>query len=370
VGLEQQTRKNMRGLGDGIVILFGGTTTKAHQGFPDGRAIRLRLEDARMLGTQIREIEAISPEYRTSNVPARVDTMSTIPTITGVWPEYGPMRFILTEPGGRFLNELDEQQRRRVVVLGNEIKRLLFGDRDALHEQVFLGSVPFTVVGVMEPKTQNSSYGTRDSDRVFIPAGTFEAVFGGRFLTNIVYKPQNAALSGGIETRVREVMARRYTFAASDRDALGMWDTNQMMVMFDGMFLAIRLFLGIVGAFTLVVGGVGVANIMYIVVRERTREIGIKRALGARRATILTQYLLEATLLVAVGAVLGFGLSAALINLIGMLPVEEVVGTPALSMRVLLTTVGLLGIVSLLAGIFPARKAARLVPVDALRFGA
>jgi putative ABC transport system permease protein len=370
VGLEKQTMKNMKGMGDGIVVLFGGTTTAAYQGYPDGRPIRLQLRDVKMLRERIPAISSASPEYRVSNVLARFDTLSTTPTITGVWPEYGDMRFIIPEAGGRFLNELDEQQRRRVVVLGDDVKRLVFGDREALHQQVMLGSMPFTVIGVMEPKTQNSSYGSRDSYRVFIPASTFESVFGGRFLTNIVYKPVVAGSSAAVGEQVRQVMGRRYTFDPADRDALGMWDTNDTMAMFDTMFLAIRLFLAIVGAFTLIVGGIGVANIMYIVVRERTREIGIKRALGARRVSILGQFLLEATLLVAFGALVGFGLSVGIVELAAMLPIEEAVGIPELSARVLLQTVALLGVVAVLAGIFPARKAARLAPVDALRFGA
>jgi putative ABC transport system permease protein len=370
VGLEKQTLKNMKGLGDGIVVLFGGTTTTPFEGYPDGRSIRLQLRDVEMLRERIPAIASASPEYRVSNIAARFDTLSTTPTITGVWPQYGPMRFIIPEEGGRFLNELDEAQRRRVVVLGDDVKRLLFGDREALHEQVMLGSVPFMVVGVMEAKTQNSSYGSRDSYRVFIPASTFESVFGGRFLTNIVYKPAVAGASVAIGEQVRGVLGRRYTFDPADSDALGMWDTNDMMAMFDVMFLAIRLFLAIVGAFTLIVGGIGVANIMYIVVRERTREIGIKRALGARRRLILGQFLFEAGVLVGFGALCGFAMSAGIVQLASMMPIEDAVGIPELSPRVLLQTVALLGVVAVFAGIFPARKAARLEPVDALRFGA
>jgi putative ABC transport system permease protein len=369
VGFEKQTRANMHGMGDGIVVVFGGRTTMAHEGYNEGRQIRFRMEDAELIATRVREVGEISPEFRRGGVPARVDTLSTMPTVTGVYPVYESMRNILIEPGGRFLNELDVSGRRRVVVLGDEIKRLLFGEGEALHRRVMLGDVPFTVIGVMAPKTQNSSYGSRDSERVFIPATTYAAVFGDVYLSNLVFKPTQPALAASSIANVRDVLGSRYRFNPADTDAVGIWDTSEMDRMLDGIFLGISLFMGIVGAFTLVVGGVGVANIMYVVVRERTREIGIKRSIGARRLSVLVHFLLEAAFIVAVGAVLGFLLSLGIIELAAMLPFKDEVGVPEVSGVVALLTISLLSIVSLLAGFFPARKAAAISPIDALRYG-
>lgn len=369
VGFEKQTRANMAGMGDGIVVVFGGRTTKPFMGFNDGRGIGLREADVEVIQQQIPGIASISPEYRTSSAVARVDTSSTIPATTGVYPEYADMRNIIPEPGGRFLNELDERNRRRVVVLGDQVKRLLFGAEEALHKQIILGGTPFTVIGVMAPKTQSSSYGSRDTDRVFIPASTFESVFGHRYLSNIIYKPIDASNSPAIEAKLYEVMGSRYRFDPTDKDALGVWDTNELTRLLDGIFIGIAVFMMVVGAFTLVVGGVGVANIMYIVVKERTREIGIKRSLGARRRTILAQFLGEAGFIVLMGAALGMVISAALVKGASFLPVQDAVGAPEMSAGVLIGTALLLGLIALLAGFFPARRAAAVSPVEALRYG-
>jgi putative ABC transport system permease protein len=168
---------------------------------------------------------------------------------------------------------------------------------------------------------------------------------------------------------VYEVLGRRYVFDPADKDALNVWDTNEEAKFMGYLFLGFNLFLGVVGSFTLIVGGIGVANIMYVVVRERTREIGIRRALGARRRTVLAQILLETFVIVGVGAALGVALSNLLVWLASLAPIQEQVGTPTISPVVMFTTLALLALIAFLAGLFPARKAARLDPVECLRYG-
>ncbi|MEZ4702371.1 MAG: ABC transporter permease [Rhodothermales bacterium] len=367
VGLEKQTRKNMHGMGDGIVVMFGGRTTKPFEGFPDGRYIPLREDDTRILTREIADIRSISPEYMNRRTPVRVGLSSTMPAITGIYPVYGDMRNVIAEPGGRFINDLDMKHRRRVVVLGNEIKRLLFADADAVGRQVLVGETPFTVIGVMEPKTQNSSYNSRDSDRIFIPASTHKSLFGDRYVNNIIYQPTDPTLSEAVQTRVYEVLGRKNRFDPTDEDALGIWDTNEADKFFKYFFLGFNLFMGVIGSFTLTVGGIGVANIMYVVVRERTREIGVKRSVGARRRDILLQFFGETFLIVGIGALFGFGIAVGLVQLLGMLPIQDAVGTPQVSPMVAITTMGLLAVIAFLAGFFPARKASRLDPVECLR---
>lgn len=369
VGVERQTRRNASGMGEGIMILFGGRTTQPFDGFAAGRPIRMREHDAALLASEVTGIRRISPEYGGRNTPARRGTRLANPYITGVVPIYAEMRNIVIEPGGRFLNPLDMAQRRRVVVLGDEIRNQLFApDEQAIGEYVYVGDVPFIVVGIMQPKTQNSSYSARDQDRIFIPASTYAALFDSNFLNNIVIQPADPELAPAIKDGVYRTFGRKYRFDPDDRSAIGIWDTNEMQKFFKYFFLGFNLFLGIVGSFTLAVGGIGVANIMYIVVRERTREIGIRRSIGARRRDIMLQFIAETFFIVGIGALLGLGLSMILAWLGGMLPIEEFVGKPTISPMVVSATLGLLTGIAFFAGLFPARKAASLDPVECLRY--
>jgi putative ABC transport system permease protein len=368
VGLERQTRKRFHGLGDRIVILFGGRTTVSFQGFPEGRYIRLREDDGQILLREIPDIEMLSPEYSTRSTPVRHGTHITNPNITGVVPAYGEMRNIIADVGGRFINDRDVAERRRVAMLGDELATLLFEGADPIGRPVFIGETPFTVIGVMQPKTQNSSYNSRDKDRVFIPSSTFQAVFGDRYVNNFVYRTRDATVTKAVERRVYETLGRRHTFAPADEDALSVWDTTEWELQFSFLFLAFNIFFAIIGSFTLTVGGIGVANIMYIVVRERTREIGIRRSVGAKRRDILWQFIGEALLVVGMGGVLGFIGSLGIVWLAGFVPMQDFVGTPTISPAVGIVTLSLLGTIGLLAGLFPARKAAGLDPVECLRY--
>ena len=367
VGLERQTKKRFHGLGDRIVILWGGRTTRPYAGFGDGRPIRLRLDDVQTLAHEVAEIDQISPEFITQSARVRRGAKAATPAVTGILPVYGLMRNIIPEAGGRFINDRDVVERRRVAVLGDELATLLFGHDDPVGKQVYLGDTPFTIVGVMRPKLQNSSYQQRDKDRVFIPATTHYALFGNRFLNNMVYRAKSSELTKPAERRVYETMARKYRFDANDKDALAFWDTSEWETRFEKMFVAFNVFFAIVGSFTLLVGGIGVANIMYIVVRERTREVGVRRAVGATRADIMRQFFAEALLIVLMGATLGLVLSVGLVTALGGLPIKEFVGVPTISPTVLAATLVLLAMVAFAAGLMPARRAAALDPVEALR---
>ena len=368
-GLETHVIKRFHGLGDRIVILFGGETTKPFAGFGDGRSIRLREADATLLARQIPQIVLISPEYSSRGTPVRTGRSITNPNITGVWPSYTYLRNVIPEAGGRFINQDDQDQRRRVIVLGDAIRDLLFEgvDGDMVGRQVMIGETPFTVIGVMRPKDQSSSYNSRDRDRVFIPASTHASMFGQRYVSNIIYRTTGGEATQQAERAVFEVLGSKYRFDPTDDDAIGVWDTAEFEKMFGYLFLGFNVFFLIVGTFTLTVGGIGVANIMYIVVKERTKEIGIKRSLGATRRDILGQFFLESTAIVMIGAGLGFVTSLGIVRLMAFIPIREFVGVPIVSGQVAWVTMGLLMCVALLAGFFPARRAAALDPVECLR---
>jgi putative ABC transport system permease protein len=227
VGLERQTRKRFHGLGDRIVILFGGRTTRPFAGFPDGRSIRLTEEDAALIARDVGEIQSMSPEFTIRSARVRRGLKASTPTTTGVLPVYGDLRNIIPDAGGRFLNDQDVTERRRVVFLGDGIAELLFAAERPVGQTVFLGDTPFTVIGVMRPKLQNSSYQSRDRDRVFIPSTTHRALFGTRYVNDIVYRARAADLTKVAERHVYETLARKYQFDPDDKDALSFWDTSE-----------------------------------------------------------------------------------------------------------------------------------------------
>ncbi len=366
-GFKRQTAVRMHGIGEGIVILFPGKTTRPYEGFGTGRRIRLVESDAALLQREVPGIQAVSPEYSLRSVPVRVDRNILTPLIAGVYPIYGDLRNIICEPGGRFFNDLDLRFRRRVAVIGDAVKAYLFGEGEAVGKLIYLGEIPFTVVGVMRKKTQNSSYNSRDKDRVFIPAATFASTFGHVYINNLIYRHADPRQAKAVNQRVREVLGKRYKFDPTDQDALWLWDTSEFDKFLFYFFLAFNIFMGVIGSFTLAVGGLGVANIMYVVVQERYKEIGIKRAVGATRTNILFQFFLETFFIVLLGASVGFGLAVGITQILQFMPIKEYIGTPEISGLVVAATVGILMLVGLAAGLMPARKAANLNVVECLR---
>ena len=367
LGFKKQLTINMHGIGESISIMFPGKTTKPFEGFGTGRPISFIEDDAAMIASQVRDVRAISPEYIKWRVPVHVGENILNPAITGIYPIYAEMRNIIPEPGGRFINEPDLRDRRRVVLIGNKVKEFLFGETDAVGRIIYVGDVPFTVIGVMQKKTQNSSYMSRDQDRIFIPASTFSSVFGDIHLRDIIFQPKDPSRADEVDQEVREVLGKRYRFDPADHDAVWIWDTNTFDKFLFYFFLAFNLFMALIGSFTLAVGGIGVANIMYIVVQERIKEIGIKRAVGAKRSNILFQFFMETFFIISIGSVFGFAIAYGIITAMHFVPIQEFVGTPELSIQVALAAITVLSVIGFVAGVMPARRAANLDVVECLR---
>jgi putative ABC transport system permease protein len=366
MGFKKQLAVNMHGIGESIAIMFPGRTTRTYEGFGTGRPIRLVEEDARLLQTQIGEIAAISPEYsREASIRVGENIINT--SIAGIIPIYSDMRNVIPARGGRFVDDLDMRDRRRVVVLGDEVKRLLYGESEVIGKLVYIDNVPFTVIGTMIKKIQNASYNRRDQDRVFIPASTFSSIYGSPYINNIIFVPKDPRRSEETIARVRTVLGKKYRFDPEDKDAVFIWDTAEFDTFIFNFFLAFNLFMGLIGSFTLAVGGIGVANIMYIVVQERVREIGIRRAVGARRSSIVVQFLGESLFIVALGSSIGWLIALGLTSLLQYVPIKDFVGTPEISWEVALATGSVLGLIALASGLFPARRAANLDVVECLR---
>ncbi len=368
-GLGRKLTKDMHGMGEGIAIVWPGRTTIPYEGYGRGRPIRLKEEDVELLRREVPELKRLSPEYSRWGVAVRYADKMNKPNITGIIPEYNLMRNIFPQDGGRWLNDEDINYRRRVAFLGNRLKDFLFGENaDAVGKYVMVGETPFLVIGVLRPKNQDSSYSSRDRDRVFIPASTYKSIYGNRYIHNIVYQHRDPSRAKINEAKVYSVIAKKFTCHPDDKEILGIWDTwegEKFMRAFSSSFTT---FLGVIGCISLMVGGIGLANIMYVVVQERTREIGIRRSIGAKRRHIMGEFFLETFIIVGLSAMLGFALSIGMVKLINMFPIQDYVGVPVLSMSVALTAVGVLSSIGFLAGFFPARKAAMLDPVECLRY--
>lgn len=365
-GLHKQIIKSAAGLGDRIVIAWPSRTSIPFEGLGKGRRINVNDEDLEAVRRDSTRLEALSAEYSDAFKVHEGDKTMMV-DVSGVYPEFGAMRNLIPRPGGRFLNPRDMEERRRVAFVGDEFAKDFFGDPDPVGRVFMLGDSPFTVVGVLQAKEQDSSYSGRDKDKMFIPSTTFRAVTGAKYVDNIIFKAHKPSQNKALTEEVRTLLAKRLRFSPEDKEALAIWDTTEMFEFMDAFMLGFQLFLGIVGSMTLVVGGIGVSNIMNVVVEERTREIGIKMALGARSGFILRQFLLETLVITGFGGALGLLLSAGICSLFPKFGLTQYVGVPEISPMVAALTALALGAVGVLAGYFPARDAARLDPVIAMK---
>ena len=366
-GLQRQMIVNSSGLGDAICIAWPGLTSVPYEGLGKGRKIRLDEDDVDAIRREARGVNAISSEYsKTLKLNYGAKTIAI--DISGVSPEFGGMRNLIPQTGGRFFNPTDMAAQRRVLFLGNKMTEDIFGKGvDGVGKTVMLGGSPFLLVGVLQAKVQNSSYSGRDNQKGFIPGTTFRAITGEKWVDNLIYQPRLAAQAEQVTDDVRRVIAQRQRFDPDDKEAFSVWDTTENLKFFHTFFLSFRLFLGIIGSFTLIVGGIGVSNIMNVVVEERTKEIGIKMALGARDRWLLRQLLLETMLITGMGGALGFLISFGVCAVFPKFGVTEFVGDPDLSLSVAALTAAILGLTGLVAGYFPARDASRLDPVVAMK---
>jgi putative ABC transport system permease protein len=370
-GLKRSFYKGARGMGEGTAVVWPGATTRAYMGLPSGRPVPIKEEDPALLRSRIPEIGLLSVEYA-KYVPVTAGTKSLNIRVRGVDPEFGEMRNIYPQAGGRFLDERDMIEKRRVVVLGEGLANDLFGTEDVVGKTVQINQSAFLIVGVAQKKIQMGMYNGPDKNQASIPAPTFKAAYTGEKIANLVYRPVSLDLGDTAKAQVYRVMGAKYHFDPDDTRAIGIWDTREMQRINDNVALGIQIFLGIIGGLTLFVGGMGVANIMYAVVKERTREIGVKMALGAKQRQVMLPFVFEALLMTVLGGILGTAVSLGLIAIIAALPLKgeafEFMGRPTFSPAIATATAMVLGTIGSLAGFFPAKRASSVNPAVSLRY--
>jgi putative ABC transport system permease protein len=375
-GFDRTLHTAFQAVGQDLIVMFGGQTSTQAGGERAGHKIQLELDDVEQIRESVPGVAAISPESLLRNATVVRGYRTQSMTIRGVRAPYGRIRN-MTLAAGRWINEEDSTQKQRVAVLGGIAAEKLFGEMRPEGEEITVNGLRFTVAGVLQTKTQISNYNTPDNECVFIPYETSGLLRDVKYPNFIVWMPANPMFREETVRQVRATLARLHNFSPVDERAVRILVFNEFMRIVTTMAVALRLLLGFVGALTLAIGGVGLANIMLVSVTQRTREIGVLKSLGATRRAILFQFLAEALAIVTLGAVLGVLAGFVVTMTLGSLPLlgpmfKSKGGQGDIQLHIsqfaVLTSTVMLQAVGLIAGLLPAVKASRLDPIEALRY--
>ncbi|HUK86082.1 MAG TPA: ABC transporter permease [Terriglobales bacterium] len=373
-GFKEGQHNNMKQLGENIVLIFPGRTEMQAGGQRAGRRIRLDYHDIEDIRTECFRVRYVVGELQ-NQVRAVSPYNSGTFSAMGVEPLYARIRTIPVDRG-RFLVEKDNEEEDRVAILGDNVRKQLFADRPgALGGQVAINGLPYRVVGLMPAKSQNSDYNGLDSDKIYVPYRTMvrdiplkDANFHPGIISDMIYVPASLDEFKEARDQVKRVLARNHRYDAEDKGAVYIWDTVEQAQLVDGIFTSMTVFLGIIAVVTLTLGGVGVMNIMLVSVTERTREIGLRKALGATRRRILGDFLLEGMLLAVLSGLGGwlgaYGLAAA----VNTLPKGDMFGGLPVNGTTTALSFAALGVIAVASALWPAWRAASLTPVEALSY--
>jgi len=372
-GFREGQHNNMRSLGENIVILFGGRTSKQAGGQRAGRRIRLAYHDVEDIRTEAYLVLETTAELENNEHAVSPFNSGSFDT-NGVEANYPSMRTIPVAQG-RFFSEEEEATGSRVAVIGDKVKKQLFGSRtDIEGREILIASLPFQIVGLMKKKNQNSNYNGSDEDKIFIPYHTMvrdmppKEKYTAGDLSEIIYVPKSVAEFEAARKQVRRIIGRNHRFDPEDEGAIGVWDTIENAQQVDGIFDSMTIFLSIIALVTLTLGGVGVMNIMLVTVNERTREIGLRKALGATRARILIDFLVEGCVLAFISGLAGWSVAFGLSSLCKLVEMPETFPGLPVNLQTTAFTFIALSVIAVLSSLIPAWRASALTPVEALRY--
>jgi len=388
-GFQQGNEKVLLELGKNIGIIWGGRTSLQVGGERAGRIINLTLADARALEAESAMLAVVSPELQRGAVRVKSPYNNATTNVNGIEPQYQKIRTIELEYGRLFTSQ-DEEQASRVAIIGFDMAEQLFGKRDILGERVSLDGLSYTIIGKIRKKNQDSNYSGPDNNKIFIPFAAMARDMPRRdaadgTLSDIIVAPKDWVvdllpatldersgriedISWPLETNLRHILARHHGFDPDDDQAVTMWDTSLNTLMFGRMIGHMKIFFSVVGIVTLALGGIGVMNIMLIAVKERTKEIGVRKALGATTGNIQRQFFLEGFFLTMISGGSGMLLAIGLCKLINLAPMPVRFAGMILSPETAVLSLLMLVVVGVVTSTYPARRAAELPPVEALRF--
>ncbi|MBK6767080.1 MAG: ABC transporter permease [bacterium] len=364
-GFSEDSLKGIRAMGKDVVIVWGGRKSLATGSGRKGDQIRFDEKTNKALEAKAQLFD-FSPEVSAWSTEMRAGTRIFNTRLAGVGETYGNLRNCIPDYG-RWLSRRDVLEARRVCVIGNEVRKKLFGDEsNPLHERVLIGGREFLIVGWKSDKKQNSSYYGPDNDVVFIPYTTQMSLYDRFWFGNFIFAPKDVDEHELAVAEFKNIVSKVHKFDPEDPEALSLWDTHKSAQETERVFDAINALMVAIGAITLMIGGLGVMNIMLVSVVERTREIGIRRAIGAKAFDIVKQFFFECLIITVVAGLGGMLVGWSLIRLLHNVQLPEGLAPPILSQETMLISAGMIGLVTIFSGLYPALRASRVNPIQAL----
>jgi putative ABC transport system permease protein len=373
-GFSRDQKERLKTIGVDLAIIWGGRTSEQAGGYAAGRQVRLSITDAYLIKQEAYLIKTVSPELRRSVAEVSRYNAASRP-VRGVWPDYQRFRSLHVQEG-RLMTEDDEREGRRVAILGVESRDQLFSGKPAVGETLTMNGSPYTVIGVLEKKKQNGSYGSGpDNTQLFVPYASMARDFppperpgiSKGWINNLVVEVADPEHHEEAIHQLYQILGREHHFDADDKDALFIWDTLDGSKLVERIFDIMTIFFGGVAVMTLMLGGIGVMNIMLVVVTERTREIGVRKSLGATASDIRNQFFAESATLMLISGVLGLAIGIGVCLGMNQLPLPDIVPHPVISPLAVVASLLTLGLITVAAGMYPAQRAAALSPIECLR---